>query len=112
MSPLSPSSSPSPSLPSRTPAISERSLLWILSAVQLVNVLDFMMVLPLGPDFARALGIPPSRLGWIGGSYTFAAAIAGLLGSLFLDRYGRRKALVLSLIGLVIGTAAGGLAQS
>jgi predicted MFS family arabinose efflux permease len=92
--------------------LSETSLLWILSAVQLVNVLDFMMVMPLGPDFSRALGIPPSQLGWIGGAYTAAAAVAGILGSLFLDRYGRRRALVVALIGLMAGTAAGGLATS
>jgi predicted MFS family arabinose efflux permease len=79
--------------------------------VQFVNVLDFMMVLPLGPDFAAALGIPLSRLGLVGGSYTAAAAAAGLAGALLLDRFDRRAALSLALCGLALGTAAGGLAR-
>jgi predicted MFS family arabinose efflux permease len=76
-----------------------------------VNVLDFMMVLPLGPDFASALGIPLSRLGLVGGSYTAAAAVAGLMGAVFLDRFDRRGALAVALAGLALGTAAGGLAR-
>src|SRR5690348_12815474 len=64
----------------------ERKIIGLLAAVSFVNILDFMMVMPLGPDFAQALGIPASKLGIIGGSYTVAAAVAGLAGALFLDR--------------------------
>jgi len=91
-------------------SLSEARLLFLLGAVQFINVLDFMMVMPLGPDFARALGIPVSHLGWIGGSYTLAAAVAGLVGATFLDRFDRRKALAVALFGLAFGTVAGGLA--
>ncbi len=90
--------------------VSERRILLLISAVQFVNVLDFMMVMPLGPDFAQALAIPPSALGVIGGSYTAAAAVSGIVGSLFLDRFDRRHALAVAMCGLVIGTAAGGFA--
>ena len=90
--------------------ISERRLLALVSAVQFVNILDFMVVMPLGPDFSRELSVPLSHLGWIGGSYTAAAALAGLLSARFLDRFDRRTALAVTLLGLVIGTACGGLA--
>lgn len=90
---------------------SERRVLTLLASVQLVNVLDFMMVMPLGPDFARALGIPTSQLGLVGGSYTAAAAVTGVVGALFLDRFDRRTALTVALLGLFLGTAAGGLAR-
>ncbi len=89
----------------------ERTLLWLVSAVQFVNVLDFVMVMPLGPDFAAALGIPMSKLGLVAGSYTLAAAAAGVAGSAFLDRFDRRSALAVSMAGLVIATAAAGLAS-
>jgi predicted MFS family arabinose efflux permease len=92
-------------------ALPERALLFVVGAVQFVNVLDFMMVMPLGPDFAAGLGIPVSRLGLVGGSYTAAAAVAGMAGALFLDRFDRRKALGVALLGLVAGTAAGGFAR-
>jgi predicted MFS family arabinose efflux permease len=89
---------------------SERLLVLLVGAVQFVNILDFMIVMPLGPDFAVALGIPASRLGFIGGSYTAAASVAGLVGGLFLDRFDRRKALAVAMGGLVLGTLAGGFA--
>lgn len=88
----------------------ERKIVALLCAVNFANVLDFMMVMPLGPDFSRALGIPSSHLGWVGGSYTAAASIAGVLGSFFLDRFDRRKALALSILGLSIATLAAGFA--
>ena len=69
-----------------------------------------MMVMPLGPDFAEALAIPTSQIGRISSSYAAAAALAGLVGAVFLNRFDRRKALCTALVGLAIGTAAGGFA--
>jgi predicted MFS family arabinose efflux permease len=89
---------------------SEKLIIVIVGAIQFVNVLDFMMVMPLGPDFATALGIPTSHIGVVGGSYTAAAALAGVVGSLFLDRFDRRHALGVAMLGLVVGTALGGFA--
>ena len=94
-------------MPRQTP---ERLLLILVGAVQFVNVLDFMMVMPLGPDFAAGLGIPASRLGLVGGAYTAAAAVAGVASAAFLDRFDRRRALAVAMLGLVIATASGGLA--
>lgn len=90
---------------------SERLIIFLVGAIQFVNILDFMMVMPLGPDFAAALGISTAHLGIIGGSYTAAAAVAGVIGARFLDRFDRRTALAFALLGLVIGTAAGALAR-
>ncbi len=89
----------------------ELGVLLLLAAVQFVNVLEFMMVMPLGPYFLPALGIRPDQLGLVGAAYTITAAAAGLLGARFLDRFDRRSALAFSLIGLLVGTAAGGFAR-
>lgn len=89
----------------------ERRVVLLVTLVQLVNVLDFVMVMPLGRDFALALGFPEARLGLVGGSYTLAAAVAGLVGSRFLDRADRRTALTIAMLGLVAATAAGGFAR-
>jgi predicted MFS family arabinose efflux permease len=91
--------------------VSERTVVFLIGAVQFVNILDFVMVMPLGPDFAAALHIPSSKLGFIGGAYTAAAAVSGVAGSFFLDRFDRRRALGVALLGLVAGTAAGGFAR-
>jgi predicted MFS family arabinose efflux permease len=88
----------------------ERTLVLVVAGVQFVNVLDFVMVMPLGPDFAAGLGIETSHIGIVGGSYTAAAAVAGLAGATFLDRFDRRKALAVAMLGLVVGTVLGGFA--
>src|SRR6187551_1499783 len=69
-----------------------------------------MIVLPLGPDFATALGIPMNKLGWIGGAYTLSAAVAGIVGASLLERFGKRAALCTSLFGLALATLAGAAA--
>jgi predicted MFS family arabinose efflux permease len=92
-------------------APSERAIVFCVGAVQFVNILDFIIVMPLGPDFATALDIPVSHIGYVGGSYTAAASISGLAGAFFLDRYDRKKALVVAMVGLVLGTLAGAFAR-
>lgn len=93
------------------PGPSQRWVVFLIAAIQFVNILDFVMVMPLGPDFSRALGIPESSLGLIGGGYTASAALAGLLASPFLDRFDRRLALGVAMLGLAVGTALGGVAS-
>lgn len=96
---------------SRTTAPSERAIVFCVGAVQFVNILDFMMVMPLGPDFAIALDIPVSHIGYVGGAYTAAASISGLACAFFLDRFDRKKALSVAMLGLVIGTLSGAFAR-
>ncbi|MDP3157084.1 MAG: MFS transporter [Archangium sp.] len=101
-------------MPSSVPAVQMTRRQWgivlLIGAVQFVNILDFVIVMPLGPDFATALGIPESHLGYVGGAYTAAACVSGLIGSLFLDRFDRRKALAVTMLGLVVGTASASFA--
>lgn len=87
---------------------------WRLSAlmttVQLVGVLSFMIVMPLGPDFTRDLGIPPAQVGWIMAGYTIASAFGGISSALFIDRFDRRPALAVALTGLILGNIAAAMA--
>ena len=90
----------------------ERAIVWTVAAVNLINVLDFAIVMPLGPDVAAALDVPVSDVGLLGSAYTFAAAAAGLLGSFFLDRFDRKRALLVAVLGLAAGTALAASATS
>ncbi len=83
-------------------------IILLLAGINFVNWLDFFLVGPLGPDFAKALDISVSQLGIVTGGYSLAAALAALAGSLFLDSFGRRAALTVCMFGLVTGTALGG----
>ena len=72
-----------PSIPSGN-VPGEWRVVILVTLIQFINIVDFMMVMPLGPDFARDLNIPMSDLGLIGGSYTFAAAASVHTASLTL----------------------------
>jgi predicted MFS family arabinose efflux permease len=94
-----------------TKQVNERAIIFLIGAIQFINIVDFMIVMPLGPDFSTALDIPVSELGTVGGSYTAAASVAGIVGSLFLDKFDRKRALVVAMFGLVVGTALGSVAR-
>ena len=88
----------------------ERRVVWTVALVQLMNVLDFMIVMPLGDDFSKALDIPQSDVGYVAGAYTLAAFTSGVVGARFLDRFCRKRVLLVAMIGLGLGTILGGLA--
>jgi len=83
---------------------SERKLLILLAAVQFTHVLDFVIMMPLGPQFIRVFSISPREFGLLVSSYQFSASIFGLLGALFLDRYARKPALLVLYFGFIVGT--------
>lgn len=64
----------------------EQIVLVILAAVQFTTIVDFMIVMPLGPQLMRSLQIGPAKFGLIVSSYTFAAGAAGLVASSLAPR--------------------------
>ncbi|HEV3146629.1 MAG TPA: MFS transporter [Gemmataceae bacterium] len=90
----------------------ERLILLVLAAVQFTSIVDFVVVMPLGPVLERELGLTPARFGLIVSSYTYAAGCAGLLASVILDRFARRTAFLTLYAGFLTGTLACGLAPT
>lgn len=80
--------------------------------MQFTHILDFMIMMPLGPQLLRALHIDTHEFGLLLSSYTFAAAVSGLLATTYVDRFDRRK-LLLSLYALfTLATLCCGLAPN
>jgi DHA1 family inner membrane transport protein len=90
----------------------EAITLFALSALQFINIVDFMIVMALGPELLADLGINAQQFGWVASSYTLAAGVAGLAGATMLDGIGRRTAYVMLSIGLLLGTVGCGFADS
>src|SRR5439155_6166502 len=82
----------------------ERIVLLVLAAVQFTSIVDFMVVMPLGPQLMRTLAIGPTEFGFIVSSYTFAAGAAGLVASSIVDRFSRRAAFLTLYSGFLVGT--------
>jgi len=98
-----------------TTALSPRRELWLLltlAGIQFTHILDFMIMMPLGPQFTRLFGISDARFGLLVSAYTLAAGLSGLLAATYLDRFDR-KTLLLLLYGLFgLATLACALAGS
>jgi MFS transporter, DHA1 family, inner membrane transport protein len=91
---------------------SEMLLLLMLASVQFTSIVDFMVVMPLGPQLKRALAIDSRQFGLIVSSYTISAGIAGIFASSFMDRFGRKAAFLTLYTGFLVGTLLCGLAQA
>jgi len=88
------------------PPISEKALLILLATVQFTHIMDFMVMMPLGPQLMRELKIGPEQFSGMVAAYTFAAGIVGLLAAPFMDRFDRRKLLLITYVGFILGTLA------
>jgi len=88
----------------------ERTLLMTLAGIQFGHILDFMIMMPLGPVLIAAFGITTHEFGLLVASYSFAAALSGLLAATFIDQF-ERKRMLLIMFGLFgLATLACGLA--
>lgn len=85
--------------------LSERMIVALLCTVAFVVALNSIIVFPLGPFLADSLGFPPQQAGFLGSSYSIAAAVGGFVSAGFLDRFDRRTALVACALGFVAATA-------
>jgi predicted MFS family arabinose efflux permease len=94
--------------------LSRRRELWLLftlAGIQFTHILDFMIMMPLGPQFTALFGISDAQFGLLVSAYTLAAGASGLVASTYIDRFGRKR-LLLTLYGLfALATLACGLAQ-
>lgn len=87
-------------------------LLLTLAGIQFSHIVDFMVMMPLGPQFTQLFQISDAKFGLLVSAYTFAAGASGLLAALYVDRFGRKK-LLLWLYGLfTLATLGCGLAPT
>ena len=92
-----------PELPSRI-THSEWGLLLVLAAIQFTHILDFVILIPLGPEFKTSLSITSQQFAWLVSAYGFGASASGLVASWFLDRFDRKRSLLVLFIGFTAGT--------
>lgn len=89
----------------------ERALLALLACIQFATVLDFLIVLPLGPQYMKVMRIGPGQFGLIVSSYAVSAGMAGIAAGFFLDYFDRKRALLALFAGFTLGTLFCALAQ-
>lgn len=83
-------------------ALRERSVLLVLAGVQFTHLMDFMVLMPLGPQFMRIWEISASQFAVLVSVYTLSAAVASVFCALYIDRFDRKRALLLIYGGFAI----------
>ncbi len=92
--------------------INKKAILFLLAALNFTHILDFMIMMPLGNYLMPHFSINPRQFSYLVGAYTLSAAISGFLAAFFVDRFDRKKVLLLGYGGFLIGTLFCGLAPS
>lgn len=77
----------------------ERRLLWLLALTQFTVIMDFMVMMPLGPQIMHTFGIGPAAFATAVSVYSLCSGASGLLAATYVDRFDRRR-LLLTVYGL------------
>ncbi|MEY4110065.1 MAG: hypothetical protein RLZZ46_419 [Bacteroidota bacterium] len=93
-------------------AKNEKWILFTLALIQFTNIMDFMIMMPLGPQLMRTMNFGPAAFSSVVSSYTISAAFFGFIGAFLIDRFDRKRALRTSYLGFTIGTLCCGLAPN
>ena len=87
-------------------------LLLTLAGIQFTHILDFMIMMPLGPQFTQIFTITDAQFGLLVSAYTLAAGASGLLAATYLDKFDRKKLLLALYVMFGLATLACGLAPT
>src|SRR6478609_1829275 len=84
----------------------------LISAAQLMVVLDGTIVNIALPHIQTALGFTPGNLSWVVNAYTLAFGGLLLLGGRLGDLLGRRRMFVIGVLVFAVASLLGGVAQN
>jgi predicted MFS family arabinose efflux permease len=72
----------------------ERRLLWLLALMQFTIIMDFMVMMPLGPQIMHAFHISPAAFATAVSAYSWCSGLSGLFAATYIDRFDRRRLLL------------------
>lgn len=90
----------------------ERRLLWLVMLTQFTIIMDFMVMMPLGPQIISAFHITPAAFATAVSTYSWCAGLSGLLAMTYIDRFDRRKLMLIVYVLFVFSNLACALANS
>lgn len=90
----------------------EKIVLILLASINFTHILDFMIMMPLGNYLMPYFRINSQQFTFLVGAYTLSACISGFGAAFFVDRFDRKKVLLIGYIGFIVGTIACGFAPS
>ena len=88
----------------------ERIILYLLAALNFTNILDFMIMMPLGNFLMPHFRISAQFFTVIVAAYPIASFFSSIAAAFFVDKYDRKKVLLFAYTGFLIGTISCGIA--
>ncbi len=88
----------------------ELLLLLSLAGIQFTHIVDFMIMMPLGPQLTGLFDISFAEFGLLVSAYTVAAGLSGLFATMFIDRFDRKRLLLTLYVLFALTTVACGVA--
>ena len=83
-----------------------------LAGIQFCHILDFVVMMPLGPILIRSLKISPSHFAALVSSYTLCAAVSGILYGVIADKFERKRLLIILFFGFYLATVGCGISYT
>lgn len=90
----------------------ENTRIMALSVIQFCHILDFVIMMPMGPIFMKEFSISPAEFGVLVSVYNFCAAPSNFLAAFLSDRFDRKKFLLTAFVGFIVSTAFCGMTSS
>ncbi|MBY0371791.1 MFS transporter [bacterium] len=90
----------------------ERRLIFLLACIQFTHITDFVVMMPLGPQFMRVFSLEPHQFSLLVSVYSVSAAVFSLGAAFLVDRWDRKRSLIWVYLGFVVGTLLCGLSHT
>jgi predicted MFS family arabinose efflux permease len=93
-------------------SVQEKSLLRSLSGIQFSHILDVMIIMPLAPMLMRTFELTAVQFGVLVAAYTFMGAISSIIAAMVIDRFDRRRVMLICFAAFILATLLCALAPS
>lgn len=90
----------------------DRILLLTLATINFVNIMDFMIMMPLGPFLLEDFNIDAAKFGLLVSAYSVSAFLSGIITTFIINKFEHKDYLMKVFIGFLLGTFACGFAFS
>ena len=90
----------------------ERVILLLLAAINFTHIMDFMVMAPLGTYLMEYFSITEKEFSFLLAIYPIAAAVSSFAAAFFVDRFDRKRVLLMAYSGFILGTICCAIAPS
>jgi predicted MFS family arabinose efflux permease len=90
----------------------ELTVLALMCLVHFCLIVDFMVVMPMGPQLMRIYQIDASQFGYLVSIFTLCAGLTGIVGSFWIDRFDRKNILLAIFFCFLMSNLASAFARS